>query len=807
MEVTAIAAGEKTEDFTYRYDAFISYRHHFPDMEVALKLQKMLEGDIVPARSGIKKKRLRICRDESEFSAGSSLYEELYVKLLESKFLIVICGSKTRESPYCMEEIRYFKKLHHGRLDRVLVVLTEGESAAVLPEELTYETREVCMPDGSICVEKHSIKPLYCYIRSNSEKERMRLLKNEYLKLAAPLLGCGYGDLVQRHLKRRMKRFAMGITACMAVISITGVLASAAWISRRSQALVYEYTAKDCIEDKEWAKALLYYGKALELAPERMSSRVGAMILLQQYTWPYEEAEEEYMGICGNHIYPLFYPGEDAASCSHSCVSITPSGNYMLWETLGDDYTVTDGQGNFLCELTGKDGAWFDEAASGWAFYSSEEKMFTFQWPQEQQEYELYWQGECTGTLGHPSACILADRQAVVNDNQNLYVYELDSRGNRETVRICLDHIFGERSAVRREEEWDEVERQEMWSSPDGRILAVSEVVVHGKNRKMDVSSKTALFDTEEMDLLTVISNDRYALEKVVFSDNGEYVSLLYNNDISNFLEPGGLVSVCTRNGEEVFRTEEGYSFIPKDAVFCGESFLVWDYSTIHFWDVSSAREYAVPVTTPEPVQGVLKLEDGRYAVEWFWDVHYFNLTDFKEENPSVLPYGKMAEQTNMPLDRPLLLMDELYVYLQDDRTVVLSDKAGTLYDMFSFQDEYMQKIISVFYIPSVETLFFVDAGDRLYGIPVLVDKKQFADADEIRVDSFVGAVCEAEDGILVWSYLTNLVRYYERDILDRFQLNLNWEAGQENKGIFLGMFDNNKYAVFIVQDEKTGST
>lgn len=789
------------EGYTYKYDAFISYRHQ--DKKIAKKLQRMLEGDIIPAKSGMKKKRLCICRDESEFSAGSSLFEEIYVKLRESKFLIVICEKEIKESPYCMEEIRYFKEIHNGRLDRVLILLMEGVSAEVLPEELTYEMREVCKPDGSVCLERHTVQPLYCDIRAENDKERMRLLKKEFLKLAAPLLGCGYDELFQRHLRYKMKKKVAGISICMAVISIICVLSYTAWISRRSQALIYEYTAKDCIEDGEWSQALLYYGKALELEPKRISSRIGAMILLQQHTWPYQEAEEQYMGICGNNIYPIFFPGEDITSSDHNCVSITPSGDYMLWRGFNGHYTVTNGEGEPLYTLDGKGESRYDETASGWVFYDFARKAFTFHWPEQRQEYELRWQRECDSSLGRPSACILAGNQVAVNDNQNLYIYELGSGGNKETKCIVLDNIFGKRPAVNGEEEWEQVERQEMWSSPDGGILAVSEVVVHGGNRDVSVSSKTALFDTKGMELLTVISNDEYALEKVVFSEHGEYVSLLYNNNISNFVTPGGLASVYTKDGQEVMTTEEGYSFIPRDAVFCDGSFLVLDYTTIHFWDIDSAEEYAVPITTPEAVQGVLKTEDGRYAVEWNLGVHYYNLASFMEEEPSAPLHDDMAAGANTPLDEPYLLMDGLYAFQRDERTVVLSDEQGNPYDVFSFQEENMQAIASVFYIPSVETLFVMDDRDELYGIPVLADKKQFIDVDDAVIASYVGSVIGAKDGVLVWCYLTNAVRYYARDIFDRFPHYLNWEARQENTGNFMGMCDNDKYAVFVVQDEK----
>ena len=49
------------EDITYKYDAFISYRHYPKDMKIAQKLQKMLEGDIIPAKSGIDQLRKEGC--------------------------------------------------------------------------------------------------------------------------------------------------------------------------------------------------------------------------------------------------------------------------------------------------------------------------------------------------------------------------------------------------------------------------------------------------------------------------------------------------------------------------------------------------------------------------------------------------------------------------------------------------------------------------------------------------------------------------------------------------------------------------
>lgn len=302
-------------------------------------------------------------------------------------------------------------------------------------------------------------------------------------------------------------------------------------------------------------------------------------------------------------------------------------------------------------------------------------------------------------TKGHPAGYfiipgrrVLTGSWAVVSDNHNLYLYELSYRGNKETICISLDSIFGKRPAFSGEEEWEEVMRQGMWSSSDDRILAVSEEVTHGEKRNISVGFKTALLDTKEMELLTIIENEQYALAKAVFSDNGEYFPVLYNNNENNFLTQGGLAVVYGQEGKEVIRAQADYSFIPRDAIFCDDSFLVWDYTTIHFGDIASAEECAVPITTPEAIHGVRKMEVGRYAVEWLLDVHYYNMASFGEEPTPALVYEEAASQAGMPLDEPCPVVDDLYVYVRDDGAVFLVTKRVPLMMCFSLKINMCRK-------------------------------------------------------------------------------------------------------------------
>lgn len=66
----------------YRYDGFISYRHHPRDMKIAAKLMSLLEK-----MSTSDKRRLRIFRDQSELPTSDNLGNDIHTALEQSRFL------------------------------------------------------------------------------------------------------------------------------------------------------------------------------------------------------------------------------------------------------------------------------------------------------------------------------------------------------------------------------------------------------------------------------------------------------------------------------------------------------------------------------------------------------------------------------------------------------------------------------------------------------------------------------------------------------------------------------------------------
>ena len=197
-----------------RYTAFISYRHLTPDEEVAKKLHTMIETFGVPAplkRSLGIRNMGRVFRDQEELPLSSSLGDDIHQALEDSDWLICICSPRYLASRWCMEELRYFLSL--GRADRVLTVLVEGEPDEAFPEALRYQT-----VDG-VQVEK---EPLAADVRAASLETILKKLKNEKLRILAPMLGVSYDDLRQR-ARRRKNRIIASVTAA-AFLLLSGFL-------------------------------------------------------------------------------------------------------------------------------------------------------------------------------------------------------------------------------------------------------------------------------------------------------------------------------------------------------------------------------------------------------------------------------------------------------------------------------------------------------------------------------------------------------------------------------------------------------
>lgn len=223
------------------YDAFISYRHSELDMFVAKKVHKGLETFKVPKsvqKLTGKKSIARVFRDQEELPIGSDLNDNITTALENSEYLLVVCSPRTPGSEWVIKEINSFISMH-GR-DKVLAILIEGEPNESFPEPLLVDENG------------NNVEPLAADIRGKSQKEVNKKLKQELLRLCAPVLGCRYDDLRQRHRERKIRARMMAISVAAAIIAVLGISfgiynAQTAAIIKKS----YELAEKNRIQAEE----------------------------------------------------------------------------------------------------------------------------------------------------------------------------------------------------------------------------------------------------------------------------------------------------------------------------------------------------------------------------------------------------------------------------------------------------------------------------------------------------------------------------------------------------------------------------
>lgn len=197
------------ENNSFKYNAFISYRHNDLDKYVAENLQRLIETYKMP-KSIIEKYNItdnnfrRVFRDQDELPLSSSLEDPIVDALKGSEFLLVICSPRLNESKWCKKEIENFIKFH-GR-NHILCVLVEGEPDESFPEILKYREEKVVSKTGKEKIKKISCEPLAMDVRGKDKKEIYQKLKKEFIRAIAPMYNLDYDDIKRRHEEREQKR-------------------------------------------------------------------------------------------------------------------------------------------------------------------------------------------------------------------------------------------------------------------------------------------------------------------------------------------------------------------------------------------------------------------------------------------------------------------------------------------------------------------------------------------------------------------------------------------------------------------------
>ncbi len=193
---------------TFKYDAFISYRHTDLDKYVAENLHRLIETYQLPKpvmeKYHIQDNQRRLFRDQEELPLSPNLEDPIYEALKESRFLIIICSPRLKESIWCKKEIETYIKLYGKR--SILCVLVEGEPKDSFPEEVFYDEKIVETKKGKKEIQRVACEPLAMDVRGNSKKEVYKKIKEEIVRIIAPMYNLDYEDIKRRNEERKLQK-------------------------------------------------------------------------------------------------------------------------------------------------------------------------------------------------------------------------------------------------------------------------------------------------------------------------------------------------------------------------------------------------------------------------------------------------------------------------------------------------------------------------------------------------------------------------------------------------------------------------
>ena len=214
-----------------------------------------------------------------------------------------------------------------------------GEPSEDFPVELLWEpNQDGNLENGTEGVgDWVRIEPLSGDVRARSRSASLKKLKVEFLRIAAPLLGCGFDELYQRHKRRRKRRTAVlaaaGGTLMTAVFLLISVFCIQNLDIRRQlqkNALrgVYPGGRRIYGNRRPAACASLLYPGAFSGTFFSVAS-AGTAILLQDYLWPVKDGEEE--GTLNKNLDPPEELGTVLSLCQESYWAFQGNGqNYLL---------------------------------------------------------------------------------------------------------------------------------------------------------------------------------------------------------------------------------------------------------------------------------------------------------------------------------------------------------------------------------------------------------------------------------------------------------------------------------------------
>lgn len=215
------------DESSFRYDAFISYRHLKLDRKWAIWLHTALETYKIPqdilSQTGMTDGIKRVFRDEDELPAAGNLSAEIDIALEQSRFLIVVCSPDTPQSMWVNAEIERFRAM--GRHDRILALLIKGDPDTSFPKALCQIQHTQASDDGSPPTQTvEFVEPLAADVRVENKRPMRYLKRMAQMRLTACIIGCRFDDLRQRADERSRKRRRNAIAAILTLTTAFGAI-------------------------------------------------------------------------------------------------------------------------------------------------------------------------------------------------------------------------------------------------------------------------------------------------------------------------------------------------------------------------------------------------------------------------------------------------------------------------------------------------------------------------------------------------------------------------------------------------------
>lgn len=578
----------------YKYDAFISYKRS-SDSLLAEKLHGYLEHykphkDVVYK---ISPKIKKVYLDVHEAGAGNKLTDAIRQDLEKSRFIIAVISEETQKSELCKDEVRYFKDINGG-LEKIIVVLTGGEPEKVIFPEIA------------------GIR--YLDVRAESEKQSIKLLKREILKIISTLMGCDYDDLFRRHHRRILKNVISASTVFVTTVTFVVIaLLYFANETRNANASLYYKIGTESTEKFNNAHlGMRYLADSLSLRYANAPA-LSLALLLQDYSWASINFETQGRLIDGFAVLkrPLSeHLNKDDLPQAENIIFVDDDFDFdslLAVDETGSEFLTALGWGNYSVPVTiAEEDIYFDKNASignCWVFIG-------------RQSYYIYDIAK-REVYSLPFLESFADQNVKVYDNGSkavmagegkLNFYELS--GSKEFICVYsmdLPKLFP------------------VYNPPpeiDSSILSLTDNMAN-------IYSSAIMFIDKAENLLVVSSANTFCVINLVkkekifadeviknffiinaaFSEDGSKIAVIFSNPIfDRTVRSDGIINVYSLKGRQI-ASEQGSM---KEAVFSGDSekLLIMDadktVKIFQFNGTEGMSEFCKPIMLTEKIKKVM---------------------------------------------------------------------------------------------------------------------------------------------------------------------------------------------------------